>query len=142
MPYIVLGNSFYLCLVHGHLLVIPVRNKIGGLSGSVFFVTCPGVCFSLSVRESVFRYLSGSVFFVTCPGVCFSLPVRESVFRYLSGSLFFVICPGVCFLLPVRECVFCYLSGSVFFVACLEVFISVRKPFFFRLHHTVVIALT
>ena len=113
MRFIVLGNSFYLCLVRGHLLVIPVRNKIGGLSGSVFFfVTCPGVCFSLPVRE---------VFFVTCPGVCFSLPVRECVFRYLSGR---------CFLLPVRECVFRYLSGSVFFVACLEVFTSVGKSFF------------
>ena len=43
-------------------------TEIGGLSGSVFFVTCPGVCFSLPVRERVFRYLSGSVFFVTCPG--------------------------------------------------------------------------
>ena len=28
VPYIVLGNSFYLYLVHGHLLVIPVRNKL------------------------------------------------------------------------------------------------------------------
>ena len=91
MPYIVLGSSLHLYLVRGHLLVIPSRNKIGGLSGRVFFVSC-----------------QGEFFFVSCP-----------------GEVFVVSCPGV-----------------VFFVSCLEVFISVRKPFFSRPHQTVVIALT
>ena len=112
MPYIVLGSSFHLCLVRGHLLVIPSRNKIGGLSGSVFFVvSCPGV-----------------FFFVSCPQVFFLFPVRESFF-FVScpGVFFFVSCPGEFFLLLFRVWEFLFLSG---------------KPFFSRPHQTVVIALT
>ena len=46
VPYIVLGSSFYLCLVRGHLLVIFQHvTKLGA---------CPGVIF---LSGKVFRYL-------------------------------------------------------------------------------------
>ena len=35
VTYIVLGSSFHLCLVRGHLLVIPARNSVKHL---IYFV--------------------------------------------------------------------------------------------------------
>ena len=50
VPYIVLGSSFYLCLVRGHLLAIPVRNR----PNSFFLIKANHCVFELSTRL-VFR---------------------------------------------------------------------------------------
>jgi len=47
VPYIVLASSFHLCLVRGHLLVIPERNKVKisvkrvTLKSSLTLSSCP-----------------------------------------------------------------------------------------------------